>query len=267
MRDISKYLSKRCVRRAFRFFWRHKWCQPLIVKYWPTVKIKIGSHIYLLGIWDNFGDRRMYVTGKANSPMSISRLTAFVAGKRSLIFDIGANIGSFTVPLAACTGHGSKIYAFEPIPKLANRVRENLQLNGLLSRVSIEEIALGNDVEETNFYLQDTNLGGSSLHRKPSRRTIRVPVKPLSDYLPNFEFDYEVFIIKIDVEGYEDQILVPFLSELTRDRRPDVILTEINHQELWQRDLLGFLHELDYKSFFVGEENNAFFLNHPKLEK
>ena len=92
---------------------------------------------------DNYTERFMSRKGMRDEAASIGRLTVLVAGKRALIFDIGANCGSFTLPLATAAGPGSRIVAFEPNPVMANRLRVNLTLNGLTESVEIAEVALG----------------------------------------------------------------------------------------------------------------------------
>ena len=251
---------RRGIRRLYRRLWKWKWPRPLMVRHWPQTKMKIGAHTYFLGIWDNLADRQMYITGAARSIASVSRLTALVAGKNSLIYDIGANVGSFTLPLAACAGHGSKIIAFEPIPKLADRLRENLQINNLLNDVIVEVVALGSKTEEAALHLSETNLGASSLHPISSERSINISIKPLSQFLHDTDSNFQIFVIKIDVEGFEDEVLIPFLSTIPQDRLPDAIMMEVNHRKRWRMDLFEFLQERGYKPFFVGEEDNALFL-------
>ena len=68
---------------------------------------------------DNYTERFMWRKGMRDEAASIGRLTLLVAGKRALIFDIGANCGSFTLPLATAAGPGSRIVAFEPNPVMA----------------------------------------------------------------------------------------------------------------------------------------------------
>ena len=54
-----------------------------------------------------------------------------------------ARVGTFASADPAAAGAGSRIVAFEPNPVMANRLRTNLALNGLMERVEVAEIALG----------------------------------------------------------------------------------------------------------------------------
>ena len=252
--------AKRCLRRMFRSLWRIRLAQPLLIRHWPNAELRVGEFAYCLGIWDNLADRNMYATRSPRSILSVTRLTTLAVGRRALIFDIGANVGTWAIPLAATVENGSKIVAFEPNPRLAARLRENLQLNDLNDNVIVEEVALGHEAGEMPLYTPGTNLGSASLHALPGSRSISVPVIPLVEYMPDSITDYQYFVIKIDVEGYEDQVLLPFLAALSSERLPNAIMTEVIHSDRWKADLIEELHELGYKSFFVGEQGNALFL-------
>ena len=259
-RKLSRIFAKRCLRRLFRSLWRIRFAQSFLISYWPNTELRIGEFSFLLGIWANLADRKMYISKSARSILSVTRLTTLAVDRRALIFDIGANVGTFAIPLAATVGNGSKIIAFEPNPRLAARLRENLQLNELTDNVIVEEVALGDEAGEMPLYTPGTNLGAASLHALPGSRSISVPVIPLVEYMPDSINDFQYFAIKIDVEGYEDQVLLPFLSALSSERLPNAIMTEVSHSDRWKADLIEKLHELGYKSFFVGEDGNALFL-------
>ena len=72
--------------------------------------------------------------------------------------DVGANIGAYTV-LA-----GARTYAFEPIPAALHSLRDNLALNQISGRVSIEPYAAGRALGSVPI-----SIGGPSAmhHIKP----------------------------------------------------------------------------------------------------
>ena len=216
----------------------------------------------MLNATNNLAERRMWLNGKRNNPASVGRLTLLVAGKRALVFDIGANVGTYTLPLATEADSGSKVVAFEPNPNLARRLRENIRLNGLDGVATVEEVALGASSHMGVLNLDADNLGKASLHsiRPTASASISVPVEPLKGYLPETMYDYEIFLIKIDVEGYEDEVLIPFLSESRRDELPEAIMLEIIHRDRWRADLFWCLDELGYAKRFFGEDDNALLL-------
>lgn len=194
---------------------------------------------------------------------SIGRLTLLVAGKRALIFDIGANCGAFALPLATAAGIDSRIVAFEPHPIMAERLRSNLELNGLTNRVEVVEVALGETAGDAVLHLVEGNLGQSSLRDIDAKCVVNVAVRPLAHYLPVPSQRYETFIIKIDVEGFEDRILVPFLTTIPKGRMPDAILVETHNDNSWRADLRSTLVQGGYVPLFEGEEQNTLFVRLP----
>ena len=193
-------------------------------------------------------------------PASIGRLTLLSAGKRALIFDIGANCGAFTLPLATSAGPGSRIVAFEPHPVMAERLRSNLELNGLTNRVEVVEVALGERDDHAALHLVGGNLGQSSLRAVDAEGVVSVAVRSLAHYLPEQSQRYESFLVKIDVEGAEDQVLVPFLTAIPENSMPDAILIETHNENAWNTDLRGTLDRSGYVPFFEGEEQNTLFV-------
>ncbi|MDE0371327.1 MAG: FkbM family methyltransferase [Rhodospirillales bacterium] len=204
----------------------------------------------------------MWLRGTRREAASIGRLTLLVAGKRALILDVGANCGAYTLPLAEAAGAGSHIVAFEPNPVMAARLRRNLALNRLQNLVDIQEVSLGARDGHADLWISERNLGFSSLHPPPfsSKRAIRVPVRRLGDFLPPPGNSFDVFVIKIDIEGFEDQALGPFLEAVADDGLPEAILAETTSSHLWSLDLYGLMKRRGYTPYFPGEDRNTLFL-------
>jgi FkbM family methyltransferase len=186
-----------------------------------------------------------------------------VRGKRGLIVDIGANCGAFTIPLSAAAGAGSKTLAFEPNPAMNDRLRVNLQLNGLDDRVTVHQVALGESSGGGTLSFSD-NMGQATLHERdvPDGHTVRVSVRPLSGFMAEANL-YEVVIIKIDVEGYEPEVLAPFFSATDPSRWPTHILIETEHRCTWSSDIMSILENLGYLK--VGEHDGNTFLARPRV--
>ena len=57
---------------------------------------------------------------------------------------------------------------------------------------------------------------------------------------------YDLCVLKIDVEGYEDEALSSILEDRI-PQMPDYILMEIDYEHLWKRDLMTELAAVGYK--------------------
>jgi len=206
---------------------------------------------------DNTSEHDMFLTGAWPEPASLALLRERVNGKRALVFDIGANCGVYALPLARAVSPGSRVLAFEPNPGMADRLAHNLALNRLDGAVTLHRVALGAEPGTLELNLHHRNLGQSSLRPLGRGRKVSVPVRPLADFLERPE-GCEVFLIKIDVEGYEDAVLGPFLETVADADLPDLILIEIVQENLWTADLRALLQRRGYRAGAVIEGNVAF---------
>ena len=122
------------------------------------------------------------------------------------------------------------------------------------------EVALGATNDDVELNLVDRNLGRSSLRSVESVRSVPVTVRPLDEYLSQPWNEYEAFVIKIDVEGFEDEVLVPFLNAIPRRSTPSAILLETQNADFWCTDLRIVLKQRGYEPYFDGEDGNTLFL-------
>ncbi len=121
-----------------------------------------------------------------------------------VVYDIGGNIGQFTIPLAEAVGDRGQVIAFEPERHSYKRLQENVKLNGL-TNVRAFRVALGDKNSEERLFLrgfhnrQSSLLPGNSWSERASQP---VDVVQGGQFL-NAERLPPPRAIKIDVEGYE----------------------------------------------------------------
>jgi FkbM family methyltransferase len=142
---------------------------------------------------------------------------------QSIVFDVGANVGVFTLPLAR---RSSVVHAFEPHPRLRARLSENVGLNNLRN-VVVNPVALSDEVGfGLLFGASHNNQGqGSLTKRGAATEPIKCELTTLDQYVRSSDLD-RVDLIKIDVEGAEFRVLQGASETLTR-LRPTLYL-EIN---------------------------------------
>lgn len=115
--------------------------------------------------------------------------------------DVGANVGVHTTLAAAC---GAEVVALEPLPAARAMLERNLARNGLSERVRV--LAAGAAAEDGELVFTD---GPSCLNhvvtagRVETGPTRRVPVRRVDGVAPPGPNT----ILKIDVEGYEAEVL------------------------------------------------------------
>ncbi len=233
--------------------------KSLVWRWLPVAQAQVDGLTFELHPRDNMTERQMWLTGAFPEAASIDLLSREVASGPVLVLDIGANAGAFTLPLARALGPGSRLIALEPNPDMAARLRRNLGLSALTDRVDLREAALGAARGEATLTLHIRNLGQSSLgHVGRPGRTITVPTVPFGDLLREATPDQRI-IVKIDIEGYEDRALWPFLSAPDAPL-PGMILIEVQGSHNWQHDLPARLLALGYQPRFEGDGNRLYAL-------
>jgi FkbM family methyltransferase len=159
--------------------------------------------------------------------------------------DIGANIGAYSLFVAARAGAKARILAVEPQPAVFAKLACNISLNpfGTIKAVAC---AVADKAGELTLFLDPSNEGESSVRVLASSgtRSVKSPAVPLLDLLKSEGFT-KVDGMKIDVEGAEDLILEPFLASAGRDLLPKLLMIEDSTSK-WSVDLKSLLQKKGY---------------------
>jgi FkbM family methyltransferase len=149
----------------------------------------------------------------------------------SLFLDIGANYGTHSVLFLSA---GVPVIAFEPNPSCSAYFETVCKINGLSGRW--EQVAIGRETGELELIYseKDTWLGSVSVGVSPKQQgsgdmaSVRVPVRNL-DYYFN-DIPHGKILIKIDVEGYEYEVLKG-ASQVLHDCMPTIIFESNGNRE------------------------------------
>lgn len=173
-------------------------------------------------------------------------------------YDIGANIGVYSVVLAKTVGNNGKVIAFEPEKESYNHLLENLKINNL-KNVKVFHEALGESDIEGKLYLGKTtgNFSLINLYEEElDYQTVKVVngdsfVRKENLPLPK--------AVKIDVEGYEYSILLGLKGTLSNPNckvicceiHPGLLPKEISEEKVLDTiKSFGFLRMDTYKRPF-----------------
>jgi FkbM family methyltransferase len=186
-----------------------------------------------------------YVLGTAE-PIMQRCFTLLQSGM--VVYDIGANVGFFTVLAARLVGPYGKVVAFEPVSANTDLVRHNAQLNGF-RQVLVRNEALGGADCKALFQISryDTlgkleGVGGDAFEKTGE---IEVSLRRL-DGLAHDGALPPPDLMKIDVEGAEAELL-DGASEVIAKSRP-ILLIELHgtHQAVGER-----LRNFGYQSIML----------------
>lgn len=152
--------------------------------------------------------------------------TAFLRralGADSVFVDVGANVGLFTV-VGALQAWRGRVVAYEPAPDVADLLRDNVQLNWLLDRVTVRPVAVADRPGTRPFHFDRRLqlLGGLSASGDEASTSV-VNVVTLDDELRELE---QIDLVKIDVEGGEAEVIAG-MSRLLEEGRVARISCEV----------------------------------------
>ena len=113
------------------------------------------------------------------SEIELSLMSKFIM-KDDVVFDIGSNIGAFTVPFAKKVGELGQVYAFEPQKVIYDLLQDNVNKNKL-KNVKIFNVGMGKKKEELELneidYSKVGNFGGVSFKYDSSSFTKNIKNK------------------------------------------------------------------------------------------
>ena len=214
--------------------------------------LKLGS---ALGD-DPIANQVLWLGWDASEPEAI-RLFFQLALKAHTILDIGAFVGYFSL-VAALANPKARVYSFEPVPELQQRLQYNIQLNQLSDRVTCVPAAVGAADCSTRFFRgADAMPTCSSLSQTyavancPIVKEIDVNVVQLDTWARAQGLE-KVDLIKIDVETGEPDVLTGMKS-LLGTCSPDIIC-EVLHTESTASRLEAILKPHQYRFFLVTKE-------------
>jgi len=136
-----------------------------------------------------------------------------------LFVDIGANVGEYT--LLASGYAGAKSISIEPVSFTFEKLKKNIELNALQQSVTVLKVGLSSSPGVLHF---STNKG--VMNHVVSERTANsesVAVNTLDQVLEGLKAN----LIKIDVEGFEAEVLAGAVSTL-QSPNLEAIIVELN---------------------------------------
>ncbi len=136
------------------------------------------------------------------------------------VYDVGANIGHYTLVAAAAVGPKGHVAAFEPMPAHRRDLAANVAGNGL-GNVSVHRLALGERNGVRELYADPRNPGGHSFSRQNAGAVagpLRVETATLDAVAARLGGDPPVHLIKMDTQGAEGAILRGGRRTLRRHR-------------------------------------------------
>jgi FkbM family methyltransferase len=153
----------------------------------------------------------------------IDFLNAFLSAGDCFI-DIGANVGLFSLYASKKVGSAGSVISFEPSRITYDRLLENLELNGI---TNVRPFKLGlsdrDELLELNVSADGHDAWNTFVKSDENKFSSKeaVQVKPFDSFSEEYSINSgDISLIKLDVEGFEINVLKGALNLLSKENAP-----------------------------------------------
>jgi hypothetical protein len=233
-------------------------------------------HFYLVPFYDTNIGNIMKQTSAMNIVQSYEMQSILSAG--DVFIDVGANLGSYTVPLAERVGPSGMVFAFEPFRWLFQFLSANIALNGLMN-VWAFQLALGDKAyrqsllqpnlryfsspggvrvnsqlevsEDTKKQLYDIDWGPETVDTWTLDEVVFE-----ANYFTTRNRNPQIDLIKIDVEGMEISV-INGSHRILKQLKPIVWVENVDFFESKNLNFINLMASLQYtcwKSLNAGND-------------
>lgn len=188
-----------------------------------------------------------YIAFAGYHELNLTRRMLEHARSGGLLADVGANYGYYSL-LWAGARPDNHVVAFEASPRNCQGLHGNIRVNGLISQIAVQEVAVGKTIGRVQFTVDPDGQGSwSGISDGKVSNAIDVPLITLDAFFDQSEV---IAVLKIDVEGADAWVLQG-ARELLQQRRIQRIYFEQNKARMrrlgvHESEAMAFLSRLGY---------------------
>jgi FkbM family methyltransferase len=195
--------------------WRH-------LHFTGDFEVRLGARpVFRMRHFGALVENELFWAGYGNGWEGTSlRLWARLVPHAATILDIGANTGAYALA-AAALNPAARVMAFEPVPQIAGRLRQNVALNALA--IEVVEAGVSDRTGTAILHEPDADhsysasLEPAMLRGQPGLRQTSIAVTRLDDFAAAHHLG-RMELLKIDAEMHELPILDGLGRRLAEDR-------------------------------------------------
>jgi len=209
------------------------------IQLWADATEHVGRSVWTTGVFD----------------LAVSEVLFRLIRPADLVIDAGANIGYMTLLAAVRSGRAGRVMAFEPNPHVAKWLKQNVeaaQREYEVAPMDVHTSALGDKTGTADLLLPEASAANEGLARivspdeaNPGGEFAQVTIHRLDDVIG----DGTVGVLKIDVEGHEEQVLQG-AADSVRSHRLRHIVFEDHHGA--GSSTMKLLRAAGYETFAIG---------------
>jgi len=228
---------------------------------------RIYKHLYFKGIFNirvngisfkmyHYGyqlENDIFWNGLEGWEKNSLQLWKEICRNSAIIFDIGSNTGIYSL-LAKTINKDAKVYAFEPVKRVYDKLLKNISLNQYqieafemaISNYSGKAIIYDPESEHTYTVTVNKNILPDSIKVRP----VEITTKTLDDFIRENDIK-NIDLIKLDVETHEPEVLEGFSQNISM-MKPSILI-EILNDEIAVR-IEALVKDLGYLYYAIDEE-------------
>jgi len=175
-----------------------------------------------------------------------------------IVVEAGANTGSETLLISRLVGSTGRVLAFEPVPHVIKKLKQNIKLNKI-TNIDLHEIALGEKDQLISFHINSKDHPNQGMGTKlnidfEQGEKISVIQKTLDSVLETNYLNENIAFIKMDIQGAEFDMLNG-ASKVIKKFNPTIFFEA---SEGWSnlKNIYHLLISFNYTVFKV-DENDA----------
>ncbi len=175
----------------------------------------------------------------------ISRFVCDTLEEGDTFVDVGAMGGLYSIVSSKLVGPNGKVISVEPNPDNLHFLQENIRLNDLCN-ITLVKTAMGQKKGKITLYYDEESLESTSAFRGKRRKSFETEIATLDSLT---EKEVAVEILKIDTEGYDEEVIEGAMRTL---QKTHYCIVETNNETVRRLLIqLGFRCETMYPSEYL----------------
>lgn len=188
---------------------------------------KILDQQMIVDLDDEGISRKLFFKG-IHEPLSTAQYMKEIKPGMTIV-EVGSNIGYYAILGAKIVGETGKVFAFEPNPDNYHLLKMNIALNGWENLFETFPYGVGAENGSSTFYMMNKGNTSSFIQRNDStiniEKELTVKMVCLDDF---FEDQTGIDYFRMDVEGYELEVIKGMENILKSDKKPRGAFIEVH---------------------------------------
>lgn len=186
-----------------------------------TCSTNYGFKIVIDPSRDNEGgvERTIFETGTYEA--GTLHVLQEILGDGDVFLDVGANVGLMSLLAATRVGASGQVHSFEPVPDINRLLRASVAVNAY-ANITIHKTGVGSSPSHTRIFSRTAVNRGSATLLGPgdSSPGFDIQVDTIDRFAAQQLGDKPIALIKIDVEGWELEVLKGAVRILSQQYSP-----------------------------------------------